>query len=286
MNTHIAPGSIVVGVDGSAHADRAVYWAAEQAHFERRPLTVVAVSGSRLNDPDSEPTERARTTAESAAKLARIYRPEIEVDHVGLPGDPREVLPRLATSDHLLVLGSRGRGAVGSKLLGSVSAAVSRHAAGPVIVCRPGSELAVKNGVVVGADGSPESRPVLEFAFQQASVRDEPLTVLHTTWDVFAALDGPGIIDDSEAVQDDARRMLAESVAGFAEKFPEVRVTRRVARGYADESLTADSGRWSLIVVGRHPTGSLVRRISGIVATSVLERSRSTVAVVPEPAPV
>lgn len=284
MNTQIAPGSIVVAVDGSPHADRAVHWASEQAHLERRPLTTVAVADG-LGDRHTEPMDRARTVAESAAKLARVYRPELRVDHTAVPGDPRDVLPRLATTDHLLVLGSRGRGAVGSKLLGSVSAAVSRRAASPVIVCRPGAELTVKKGIVVGADATPESRPVLEFAFLQASLRDEPLTVLHTTWDVFASLDGPGIVDDSEAVQDEARRLLAESVAGFGEKFPEVRVTRQVARGYADESLTADSGRWSLIVVGRHPAESLTRRITGVVATSVLARSLSTVAVVPESRP-
>ncbi len=285
MNTQIHAGSIIAAVDGSPHADRALYWAAEQAQLSRRPLVAVAVAGKRSRERSTEPLDHARSVAEEATTLVRRYRPEVEVSHAALSGDPRDTLVGLSDSAHLLVLGSRGRGAVGSKLLGSVSAAVTRRASCPVVVCRPGSELQVKQGIVVGADGTAESGPVLEFAFQQASLRDQPLTVLHTTWDVFASIDGPGIVDDSETVQNEARMLLAESVAGFGEKFPDVRASLQLARGYADESLTADSGRWDLIVVGRHPAESLARHITGVVATSVLERSRSTVAVVPESAP-
>lgn len=40
MDTDIISGSIVVGVDGSDHANRALVWAVEQADRERRPLVV------------------------------------------------------------------------------------------------------------------------------------------------------------------------------------------------------------------------------------------------------
>ncbi len=43
MNEQIEPRSVVVAVDGSEHAERALHWAAEQAALEHRPLAVVAV---------------------------------------------------------------------------------------------------------------------------------------------------------------------------------------------------------------------------------------------------
>lgn len=99
----------------------------------------------------------------------------------GLPvyGDPRGVLIGLARQAHLIVMGSRGRGTVRSMLLGSVSAAVSKYASCPVAVRRPPRGRAHTCGVVVGSDVTPESVPVVEFAFEQASLRGVPLTVLH-----------------------------------------------------------------------------------------------------------
>ncbi|UMG91893.1 universal stress protein [Nocardioides sp. TF02-7] len=194
-------------------------------------------------------------------------------------GEPRGVLTDLAAHAHLLVLGSRGRGAVLSRLLGSVSASVGKHASCPVVVVRPGHRRATDHGVLVGADGTLQSLPVIEFAFRQASLHDQPLTVLHCVWDLAAAVDGPSLLRDG---QPEARALLSESVAGFRERYPEVRVDLQVARGFAETCLAADSDRWSLIVVGRHPAESLGRLATPTVATSVLERARTCVAVVPQ----
>lgn len=265
--------SIVVAVDGSDHAARALRWAAEQAFLERRRLVAVAVGGD------------AGTTSDHAVAAARELHPDLPVEAAAFPGDPRQVLIDLSAHAHLLVVGSRGRGAVQSMLLGSVSAAVSAHATCPVVVCRPTAADRVQRGVIVGADGSPESLPVIEFAYRQAALRGLPLTVLHCFWDAVAAVAQYRQASGKEAAApelEDLRALLAVSVAGFAEEYPDVPVTLTLEHGLVDEALGPRDGGWDLIVVGRHPMTTLGRVLTGSIATAVVERAHSTVAVVPE----
>lgn len=276
MTPQVAPGSILVGVDGSEHAERALRWGAEQASLERRPL--VAVVGRGLPD--------AGELAEEAVALVRNERPDVEVSGLAVPRDARDILLELAPTAHLIVLGSRGRGSVRSLLLGSVSVAVSKAASCPVVICRP-SEETRGDGVLVGADGTAESVPVIEFAFAQASLRELPVTVLHCFWDVAVAAagfrDAPGELVD-ETVLEEERLLLAQSIAGIREKYPDVPMHLRSRHGLVDEALARHGRSWDLLVVGRHPMSTIARLITGSIATSVLERARCTVAVVPEAA--
>jgi nucleotide-binding universal stress UspA family protein len=298
MTLNIEPGSIIVGCDGSPDAVRALRWAAEQAWLERRPLAVVTAAGvggagaltwsgaaGAYADPTEVLMDGARSVVDEAATTVRQLRPGLSVTSHAAPGEARQVLIDLSRDAHLLVLGSRGRGAVRSRLLGSVSTTVVRHALSPVVVCRPESPGIVRKGVLVGADGTPGGTAVLELAFQYASLRGLPLTVMHSFHDVISAVTGPQLVSASEELLEEERLLLAECVAGFSEKFPEVWVDRALARGFADVCLAADSERWHLIVVGRHPTDSVSRRFSPTVATAVVEHAHTTVAVVPVPAP-
>lgn len=290
-----ALGRIVVGVDGSEHADRAVRWAAEQAHRERRGLMVVVAddrdgrqwSGTITgrHPEETEPALRsARLIVDDAAALAHEEQPQVDVTALAVSGDAREVLVDLSATAHLLVVGSRGRGTLRSLFLGSVSSAVARSSACPVVVCRPGNDRPT-DGVIVGADGSAESLSVLEFAFAQASLRGSHLTVVHCFWDTTAAV--AGFREASAAVLnephlEELRLVLAESTAGFQEKYPDVDVSLLLRHGLVDEALTRRGKHWDLIVVGRHPVTTLERIIVGSISTAVLERSHCSVAVVPE----
>ncbi len=164
-NEPVTPGTIVVGVDGSDHAKRALVWAAEQAALEGRPLTVVhVVDGNDLPPPARagspgeqpqpvpEPLSTARAIVQDAVASAEASRPGLDV--VGAPrlGDPRQQLVELSETAHMIVVGSRGRGPFAGILLGSVSVSVAKHAKCPVVVVRPGPHGVVKPGVLVGAD--------------------------------------------------------------------------------------------------------------------------------------
>lgn len=299
MTTTINPSSVVVATDGSEDAVRAVHWAAEQASLERRPLVVVTATGASQVPASAwggygagyapsvdDLVAAARPIAEEALALAQQLRPGLDTSAEVLVGDPRHVLVELSRQAHLLVLGSRGRGTFRSKLLGSVSTAVSRDAACPVFVCRPLSEQeAPSRGILVGADGTSESLPVIEFAYHQASLLGLPLTVVHCVWDQVAALLGPGLVSPREEGLEEQRLVLSESIAGMSSKYPEVTTELRLGRGLAEEFLATDTGGWNLLVVGRHPVDTLLRLVTGSVAIAVIEHARTTVAVVPEADP-
>lgn len=275
----IRAGSIVVGYDASAHADRALAWAADQANLEHRTLVVVKaapeddartaiVLGSGvLPVPATELLRYAQDVADRGVGLAHARHPDLDVVARAVLADPRHELAGLSGSAAMVVVGSRGHGAVASGLLGSVGAHLARHAECAVAVCRPGNPGLVHDGVAVAADATAGSHPVLEQAFRQASLRSLPLTVVHC-------------VSDDDLVED-ARRTLAETVAGFGEKFPDVSVTIHLSAGSVGAALRRDRP-WHLVVVGRHPLDSVTRRFSHVTATEVLEHSDATVVVVPQ----
>ena len=272
----IDSASIVVAVDGSDHADRALRWAAEEASLEHRRLVVVTAGA----DPGSIPGD--------AAALAQRLYPDLSVDALSVPGDPRRALMDLADQSHLLVVGSRGRGALNSLLLGSVSSAVSAQAACPVVVCRPTTGQSPALGVLVGFEGTPESVPVVEFAAEKAALRDLPLTVVHCYWDavvVAEAIRSGRAWGPDDASNEDLQAVLAESVAGLDTRFPNLRVTLTLKHGLVDHALVSPGEFWDLIVVGRSSMTTLARVFVGSIATTILQRANTTVAVVPEACP-
>lgn len=279
--TLIPPGTIVVGLDGSPSAERALDWAITQAVRERRQLTLahaIDEVGSVWADPTgvSLPTvhEALREDAQGMLRSARAYAaeraPDLAVHEATWTADPRTMLLELAATAHLLVVGSRGRGPVASLLLGSVGVAVIRHAACPVVVVRPGHLGAVRHGVLVGADGSASSTATVEHAYLQASLHDLPLTILH----------GPRGITGYETAEE-LRLRAAEPLSGLAEKYPDVRARLVIATGQVDEELVRASERMNLIVLGAHHGGRLSAVVNGSVAQIVVEHAQCPVVVVP-----
>jgi nucleotide-binding universal stress UspA family protein len=285
-------GRIVVGVDGSEHADRAIVWAARQAALEHRQLTLMhafdPVGRTFVGALELEGDNRlellhslrraARITLDDAVQRVSEIGPDLDVHCELVDTDPRQALVDASKSAHLLVVGSRGRGPVRGLLLGSVSVAVSQLAECPTIVCRPRRVEPDTPGVLVGADGSAASWPVIDFAFRQASLRGVPLTVMHCFWEMVAA-DSASTRAEGPA---DMRLLLAESVAGFRESYPDVEVHLELARGLVDQVLVNAALAADLLVVGGHHKDAVARFLHASMAAAVLERAVGTVAVVPE----
>lgn len=288
----IPAGSIVVGVDGSESGDRALLWAIDQAVAEKRPLALVhAVSPAGAVWMDQAGMDHrigleamrseARQLLDRARDRVSARAPDLEVHDALRVTDPRDLLLELSKGAALLVVGSRGRGPVRSLLLGSVGLALSRHAACPLVIHRPGKPGLVRNGIVVGVDGSPGSRTTLEFAYRQASLRGLPLTVFHCFWDVLTGAATPELVATAAANLEEEKLLVAEAVAGMGEKYPDVRVRTELARGLADRALLDAGARMDMIVVGSRHGGAVAEITFGSVAASVVEHATCLVAVVP-----
>jgi nucleotide-binding universal stress UspA family protein len=144
MNTQ--QETIVVGVDGSEHGERALDWAVKEARVRGARLRLVAawhLPPTVYSGPGYIPTVGTRESlerfaseaADAAAKGARDAG--VEADSVVREGQAAEVLVEEAANADMLVVGSRGHGGFAGLLLGSVSAQCAHHALCPLVVVRP-----------------------------------------------------------------------------------------------------------------------------------------------------
>jgi nucleotide-binding universal stress UspA family protein len=290
----VPAGSIVVGIDGSPSSDLAFSWAFEQAALEQRPLTIVHTQeplgfpGAGFMVPASgidcaqlmgEANLAARALLSNSTAQAHENHPQLVVHQVLSHSDPRSTLLDLGKAASMIVVGSRGRGPIASVLLGSVSVSVSKHAVCPVVVHRPTPTDMVRHGILLGVDGTESSMPAIEFAFRMASWRGLPLTVLHCYWDAdLVAPPGAGArTPDSSSEQ----TLVAEALAGMAEKFPDVDVHVRLTHGFADMHLITDSYSYDLLVIGHRLVPVLDDIVHRSIAPIVVEHAHGPVAVVP-----
>jgi nucleotide-binding universal stress UspA family protein len=137
--------------------------------------------------------------------------------------------------------------------------------------------------VVVGVDGTPVSTAAVEFGFRMASVRRAPLTLLHATWDLrehAAPVLDLRSYSDKVNLSEEEERLVAETVAGLCEKYPDVAVTETYRRGEPVRQLVEASRTAGLVVVGTRGRRLLTTTLLGSVSRGVVERAYCPVAVV------
>ncbi|MEZ5235686.1 MAG: universal stress protein [Acidimicrobiales bacterium] len=134
---------IMVALDGSAHAERALRWATDLAQRTGGSLVLTQVVGM-LGGAE----EMAEVTVEADAMLAEAAKAPSELG-IGVTtavgfGDPRRELERVA-EEHavdLIVIGPRGLGGIAKLVTGSVATHLADHAEPGVIVVPSGTDRA------------------------------------------------------------------------------------------------------------------------------------------------
>jgi nucleotide-binding universal stress UspA family protein len=265
--------TVVVGVDGTEPALRAVRWGAREAVRRGGALRLVIATVAPVFQPmglDQVGPSRARDaiagaaveSLDEAADVAADVAPGVEIVRQVRGGSAPVALHAESEWAGLVVVGTRGRGPMRTVVLGSVAAATAATALCPVVVVRgeiePRTDRAGADtaGVVVPADGSAAGRRATAFAYEEARRRGSGLLVVHA-----------GCV----AVPPDDR------IAGGDPQVP----IRHVADPADAESalVTASSGA-ALLVVGVQPRRRSLGGPAGRLCRSLLRTAHCPVAVV------
>jgi nucleotide-binding universal stress UspA family protein len=301
MSTPATHRGIVVAVDGSPASKVAVDWAARDAAMRNIALTVVNVQdppmllteptpysfgGGMSMGPGYLEWQRdagrkilydALKTVEDATKGSPI-----EVSSEMVDGHTVRTLVNLSKEAQLVVVGSRGRGALARVLLGSVSTGLVHHAHCPVAVIHDQDPLThpSRAPVLVGIDGSPASESATAIAFDEASLRGVELVAVHA-WSDTELWGFPGL--DSSTMQSQGEETLAERLAGWQERYPDVKVRRIVECDRPAHQLVMQSESAQLVVVGSHGRGGYEGMLLGSVSLAVVQSVRMPVIVAHRP---
>ncbi|WP_413759873.1 universal stress protein [Streptomyces sp. MMBL 11-3] len=287
---------LVVGVDGSEPALRALDWAADEAALRGLPLRIVYASlweryeGAAPAEGLGGSSEqvRADNIVETAARRAHRREPDLKVSAEVLREESVPALLREGRNAFALVVGGRGRSGIAELLLGSVGLAVAARADCPVVVLRgsrgdrAGTEA--RHRVVLGVAEQPRNTQAVRFAFQEAAVHGAVLEAVRA-WrcPAYETTDHPLLAGEpAHEHERRATQTLDEALRAAASEHPGVELHRRVVEGTARTALLdASSGAGLLVVGARRRQGHFGLQL-GRVAHTLLHHSACPVAVVPE----
>ena len=137
---------IVVGIDASPEAERALGWAVDEAERRQQNLTVVTVVPTparvvlgEVNYPHASDEDLAEAQGRASATVEKVLAQRHSPSRVKYAvradyGNVADVLLRYAADAQHIVVGSRGNGGFRRLLLGSVSNAVAHHSPCPVTI--------------------------------------------------------------------------------------------------------------------------------------------------------
>ena len=270
---------VAVGYDGSEHAMRAVEVATTEALRRGLPLRIITAVDVFPYDTlaafHDSGGDTLAATARASARLVEVAD-RLQVEHRALDVttrahgmSPGALLVDESTGADLLVIGQHHGGP-----LGSLSDALAAHARCPVLVVRTGGQP--DGPIVLGVDGSEIGERAMEFAFEEAQLLGATIEAVHT-YQPWSYADMPPARTQGD---EEEERLLAESLAGWSGKYPDVRVEKVLRRDRAATALVEASSRARLVVVGSRGRGGFSGLLLGSVSRTVLHTAACSVAVV------
>lgn len=292
---------LVVGVDGSPGSRAALRYALTAALARDADLEVESAvplqlywMGNYPVSPSLLATLRSGTESRVEALLEEVraeVAPELPRDRVRVfatGGGAAQTLLERAEGADLLIVGSRGRGAVRSALLGSVALRCVAGAPCPVVVVHEDAptEGPGAGAVVVGVDGSAASAAALAVAAEEAVRAGVRLDVISVHRPIDYWTDGYDVVlPSSEEVEADLTRGIEEMVSGTMASFPRAPAEVRtiVVEGFPADVLLERARGARLLVIGSSGHGAIGGLLVGSVALQCVVHGSGAVEIVPAP---
>lgn len=212
---------------------------------------------------------------EVTAEMASDRLADRIVAHGGAP----TVLLEAAADKALLVVGTRGHGALLDTVLGSVAIACSLRTPVPMaVVPEPGEHTGGR--CIVGIDGSQNARAALRWAMVHAPPGSE-IVAIHA-WNPMITMG----LDQMDGVDAELSRRSEEMVRSEVEQacaeLPEAPVpTPLSACGDARTVLEDESEGAEMLIVGARGDGGVTNVVLGSVTTALLHRPVCPTVVIP-----
>ena len=282
---------IVVGVDGSASADRALRWAVREAEIRGVAIELVHGYGIRPHAVIAGRSDRDMAEARMDAILEQnrtvLDRVAWDAMVVPLVAGPSAALLDIGEDAGLIVVGSRGLGGFGELFLGATSYRTAAHASTPVAVIRDGDDGEVLDGaraLAVGVDDSRASRRALSWALDEAERRDVGVTLVHAyhvpSHPSIATVGAPEQLEQLRRSAHDQALDLVDRLLDDID-VARVDVEQVVGRGSPAGLLLDNAGADRLLIVGTHGRGAFGRAVFGSVSHQCLHHAAGPVIVVP-----
>jgi len=288
---------VIVGVDGSDPASRALEWAVHEARLMDATLEIV---NAWLVPPVPVPFGYADYPGdpapfETAAKellehivgehnLVRRVPPE-RLQVVAREGSPAHALLECAGHADLLVVGARGHGGLTGLLLGSVSIQCATHAPCPVTVVPPDWDhrSTKPRRVVVGVDGSDASQRALDWAAAAAARRGTTLRVVNGLMLTAPAVPyRPAVwVTDYDRLRRETVATLHRMASRALDRLPEPpTVEYAVVDQSARVALMTEAENADLLVVGSRGRGGFASLLLGSVSQYCLHHAPCPITIV------
>ena len=271
---------ILVPLDGSALAEAAIPYAL-RLPSERVRLIMVKPTPNGERAAEGTPSTALVLAAGALTTAGR------SVETVVAHGDPAEEIVRAAAEVDLIVMTSRGLGAGGRLVFGSVADRVARHAPVPTLIVRTGDDPVDPTPcarIVVPLDGSETAERALPVASELALLTGSPIHCIAVAevdgvnGSVTAAL--PAGVYDAGL---EAALSLAEACVRAASsrlRSAGIQASDEVRRGPVRSELIAALRPGDLVVMTTHGHGRALRWTVGTVAERVLQRAPGPVLLV------
>lgn len=141
------------------------------------------------------------------------------------------------------------------------------------------SQPASGGRILVGVDGSENSKDALRVAAELSQVLGAPLEAVMCWQDPLQFYEGYYPVD-SEAVRAGSEKALQATITAVFGERPPADLTTRLLRGRAAEQLIEASRTARLLIVGRRGTGGVLGSILGSVSSALVSHAHCSVLVV------